>query len=35
MTDHYCAEVAKIGKEYGRIQKEMEEKLAEWEMMQG
>ena len=28
-------EVAKIGKEYERVQKEMDEKLAEWEGMQG
>ncbi|HNC09737.1 MAG TPA: ATP-binding cassette domain-containing protein, partial [Anaerolineales bacterium] len=28
-------EVVKIGKEYNRIQAEMDEKLAEWERMQG
>jgi hypothetical protein len=27
-------EVVKIGKEYERIQKEMDEKLGEWEGMQ-
>jgi hypothetical protein len=28
-------EVIKLGKEYKRVQKEMDEKLAEWERMQG
>jgi hypothetical protein len=28
-------EVAVIGKEYERVQKEMDGKLAEWEQMQG
>jgi regulator of replication initiation timing len=28
-------EVIKLGKEYERVQKEMDEKLAEWESMQG
>ncbi len=28
-------EVAKIGREYERVQKEMDERLAEWEQMQG
>ena len=28
-------EVAVIGKEYERVQKEMDEKLREWEEMQG
>ena len=28
-------EVAKIGREYERVQKDMDEKLAEWERMQG
>ena len=27
-------EVIKLGKEYKRVQKEMDEKLAEWERMQ-
>lgn len=30
-----AGEAAKIGKEYERIQKEMDEKLAEWERVQG
>jgi ATP-binding cassette subfamily F protein 3 len=29
------AKVAKLGRDYARIQKEMDEKLAEWEQMQG
>jgi prefoldin subunit 5 len=28
-------EVIKLGKEYERVQKEMDEKLDEWEKMQG
>jgi hypothetical protein len=28
-------EVIKLGKEYERVQKEMDEKLGEWERMQG
>ena len=35
MTDYYCTEVVKTGKEYERIQKEMDAKLGEWERMQG
>jgi ATP-binding cassette subfamily F protein 3 len=30
-----AGEVAKLGKEYERVQKEMDDKLAEWEGMQG
>ena len=29
------AEAAKLGTEYERVQKEMDEKLGEWEKMQG